>query len=144
MIRDFNPATDTDAIVTVFTDASLQAHAFLGETRIHDFARQVRDLYIPMADTRVFEQDGHVVGFISVIEGKEVGGFFVTPTHAGNGIGQALMHDAVARFGTLELSVFEENPIGRKFYEAFGFEEIGRQTTPEIGAPEIRLKYTAV
>jgi len=142
MIRDFTPA-DTDAVVSVFTDASLKAHAFLGRERIAQFAQMVRDTYIPMADTRVFEQDGVVLGFISVLEGREVGGFFVAPDQMGKGIGQALMRDAVARFGTLELSVFEDNPIGRRFYEKFGFQEFARQITPEIGEPEIRLRFTA-
>ncbi len=118
MIRDFAPA-DTDAVVATYTDASLKAHAFLGRDRVLEFAQMVRDIYIPMADTRVFEQDGVVHGFISVLEGREVGGFFVAPDQKGKGIGQALMRDAVARFGTLELSVFEDNPIGRRFYERF-------------------------
>ena len=83
--------------------------------------------------------DGRVVGFLALI-GNEVGAIFVDPDEQGSGIGRMLMDAASSSRPFLELNVFEANEIGRRFYEAYGFEVVGRHVGEATGHPELRLR----
>ena len=91
----------------------------------------IQNLWLLEAETWVFEQDGNAVGFLSLI-GDEVGAIFVYPEMQGSGIGRALMDHAVTLRGGLSLDVFEDNAVGRRFYDKYGFEYEHKQ---------IRLSY---
>jgi putative acetyltransferase len=69
-----------------------------------------------------------------------VGGVFVHPDHQGRGIGRALMDRARATRTFLELNVFEANAIGRRFYDAYGFEFVDRYINERSGQAELRLR----
>lgn len=106
------------------------------------FERERRDIaekYLPVAETYVYERDGVVVGFISLL-GNEVGGLFVTPKCHGQGIGRALMDWARGTRDHLELDVFEANEIGRAFYEAYGFGIVGERFDEITGQSVLRLR----
>ncbi len=76
--------------------------------------------------------DGRVVGFtIDQVPPNlpgfdaEIGGFYVHPTSAGQGIGKALFDHAVARYridgrANLAIHTLADNRIGRGFYEKMG------------------------
>ncbi|MDX2381091.1 MAG: GNAT family N-acetyltransferase [Acidimicrobiia bacterium] len=139
-IRPYD-APDVEELIDAWYEASLVAHSFLPA----EFFVAERDLlrteWLPVAETYVFEQDGRVVGFIALV-GDEVGGIFVRPDHQGEGIGSALMDHAVALRETLELDVFEENAIGRRFYDGYGygFEFISVSHEPTTGRVQHRLR----
>lgn len=115
------------------------AHTFLSEDFLTNERLQIAERWLPMAETTVCEADGRVIGFLSLI-GNEVGGIFVDPDHQGRGIGSALMDGARDSCPFLELSVFEANPIGRRFYDSYGFEFVGRRIDEDSGQPELRLR----
>ncbi|HSJ84577.1 MAG TPA: GNAT family N-acetyltransferase [Acidimicrobiia bacterium] len=85
------------------------------------------------------ETDGRVVGFLCLV-GNEVGGIFVDPCHQGRGVGRALMDHARRARPHLELAVFEDNLIGRRFYDAYGFLQVDRRIHAESGLHELRLR----
>ncbi|MGR3793534.1 GNAT family N-acetyltransferase [Vannielia sp. SX4] len=142
MIRPYSPGVDDDAIVRIFTQASRLAHGFLGEEFILKAAEEVRSLYLPNAETHVWDDGDGPRGFIALIPGTptEVGGFFMDPGHRGQGHGRALMDDALRRKGTLELDVFTRNEIGRRFYALYGFTEVSERHDPRFDQPVIRLR----
>jgi putative acetyltransferase len=49
------------------------------ESYWRDSVAVVRDVYLPAASTWVWEQDGELKGFISVMESRFVGALFVAP-----------------------------------------------------------------
>lgn len=61
---------------------------------------------------------------------------FVHPAHRGRGVGRLLV-DLAARFaaGDLSVDVNEQNVAGVRFYQANGFEPIGRSPTDGAGRP---------
>ena len=138
MIRPYTPA-DLGDLLDVWYRASLTAHAFLTEAFLATERRQIAEHWLAMAETRVCECDGRVVGFLSLI-GNEVGGIFVDSDHQGRGIGRALMDRARDSRPYLELDVFEANAIGRRFYDAYGFEFVGRHIHQASGQPQLRLR----
>ncbi len=142
MIKTYQPGVDDDAIVDIWLKASRLAHAFLDDDFLTREADNIRNVYLPMADTRTVWADDRLVGFISLL-GNQVGGLFLDPDCHGRGLGRALVDDAVARMGTLELDVFVKNDIGRRFYERYGFTEVEQRIDEPTGEPVLHLRYPA-
>lgn len=112
---------------------------FFDEEFFEQEQKNISEIYLPNAETWVFEQDGVVVGFISLID-NEVGGIFVDSNRHGKGIGSALMNHARTIRETLELDVFKENLVGRAFYEKFCFVQVDEHLHEETGFMQLRLK----
>lgn len=142
MIRPYEPG-DAGAILKIWREASDYAHPFLSEAFQQEAEVLIRDTYLPMAETWLATQAGEPVGFIALI-GDEVGGFFVRPSCHGRGYGRALMDHAVQLRGSLQLGVFRDNPVGRRFYDAYGFTVTGEQLDEASGHPLLRMCYPAM
>ena len=138
VIRSYTSG-DLDEVVEAWYRASLEAHSFLSEDFFDAERERLSDLWLPMADTSVFEVGGHVVGFASMV-GNEVGGIFVAPSHQNKGIGHALLDHVAATRPYLELEVFEANTLGRRFYDAYGFRVLGEGLDDTVGLPILRLR----
>jgi putative acetyltransferase len=138
MLRPYRD-DDLEAVLDVWYRASLIAHSFLSEEFLEAEQHQIAEEFLPVSETTVAEADGRVVGFLSLI-GTEVGGIFVDPEYQGRGIGRTLMDDARRARTHLELGVFEDNLLGRRFYDAYGFLQVDRQIHAESGHYELRLR----
>ena len=122
MIRPYESG-DRDAVLAVWTESVAVAHPFWAPERVERERRDIVERFLPVAETYVFEHEGTVVGFLSLL-GDEVGGLFVTPRCHRQGIGRALMDRARESRGHLELDVFEANTVGLAFYTAYGFDVV--------------------
>ena len=131
MIRKYADA-DCEAIIDVWYAASLVATPFLSEDFLAGERENIR--------TWVFEDKGSVVGFLSLI-GNEVGAIFVHPDCQGKGIGRALMDHAASLHNDLFLDVFEDNAIGRRFYDRYGFKFEHKHVHEQSGHMQVRLSY---
>ncbi len=138
MIRK-HTSDDTDAVVDVWRSASALAHPFLTSSFIETEADNVRHVYMKYAETWVTEIDGKVIGFIAMID-NEIGGLFLDPEHHGRGFGRAMVDKAVSLKGSLNVEVFSQNAIGRKFYAAYGF--CGRQEYLHEPSGQMTLKLS--
>lgn len=140
MIRPYHSG-DTDDLIAIWEKANALAHPFLPEAFIAQVAKDMRDIYLPTAETWVLEDAGQAIGFIALI-GNEIGGLFLDPLQHGNGFGRAMVDHAVALKGPLRVEVFKENAIGRPFYERYGFvfveeylHEASAQVTVKMSMP---------
>ncbi len=136
------PFTDNDLgdVLDVWYRASVEAHSFLTESFFEAERLQIAEQWLPSSETLVSESDGRVVGFVSML-GNEVGGIFVDPAHQRRGVGSALMDAVTASRRHVVLDVFEANAIGRSFYAAYGFRDIGSSAEETTGLPLMRLRY---
>ncbi len=139
MIREFRE-TDEEAIIDVWFAASQIATPFLSETFLEEERDNIRTIWLPKAESWVFEVAGTVTGFISLID-NEVGAIFVHPNYQGRGMGRALMDHAVSLRGSLYLDVFRENAVGRRFYERYGFRLDHEHIHAQTGYTQMRLVY---
>ncbi len=112
---------DIESVMEVWRRGNALAHAFLTEAYVAQVERDIRDIYMPNAETYVVEVDGYVVGFIALLE-NEIGGLFLDPSKHGKGYGRAMVDHAVALKGPLRVNVFRDNELGRSFYERYGFQ----------------------
>jgi diamine N-acetyltransferase len=145
--RDATPAdaATLDALFnSIFCDTFAHLYrpedlsAFLSSFGVADWEEQLRD---PSFAVRIAEADGSAVGYVKIGPMKlpvEHGHssmlldqFYVRPEHHGSGIASALMEwavDEARRRGAeaLYLTVFIENERAKRFYDRYGFEDVGR------------------
>ncbi len=126
MIRQYQPE-DTGALVEIWQMANDLAHPFLPEAFKAQVAQDMRNIYLPNAETWVIEQNDRPDGFIALV-GTEIGGLFLDPAMHGRGMGKALTDHAVNLHGPLTVEVFAKNRIGRAFYDRYGFDETDQYT----------------
>lgn len=131
MIRKYEDE-DIDAVVSSWRIATELAHPFLEKGFLDSEAIALRDIYLPATETWVTEVDGKVVGFIALM-GSEIAALFLVPELHGKGLGRSMVDRAVKEKGTLSVEVFEKNPIGRRFYDAYGFQKIGEYVFDRTG-----------
>lgn len=139
IIRQYRES-DLAGILSSWENASKIAHPFLEEEFLEQERYNIPNMYLPNADTWVAEVNDIVVGFMALI-GNEVGAIFVEPDFQGKGLGKSLMDKAKAIHGALEVEVFKENHIGRKFYSVYGFEQIEEKTHEQTGNKLLRLRF---
>lgn len=141
MIRQYQSA-DREEVLNVWAGASALAHPFLSQEFLELERYNIPNVYLPKAETWVWEADGRVVGFVSLL-GNEIGAIFVDPEFHRSGIGRALMDRARALRGELEVEVFERNLLGRAFYAKLGFEFMRRKVHDQTGFELMRLRLAA-
>lgn len=124
MIRPYDP-NDTETLIAIWRAASALAHPFLDEAFVAQETENLRNIYLPNAETWVILHDGKPIGFIAMLD-CEIGGLFLDPSFHGQGHGKSMLAHVVALKGRLSVEVFARNAIGRRFYDAAGFTETSR------------------
>lgn len=127
-------AADKKMLSSLWYQASLEAHGFLGEARLQEQRKLVEDIYLEKAETWVACLDGRPVGFIGLLD-SFVGGLFVAPSAQGHGIGRRLIAYALALKGQLMLEVYADNARACAFYRQLGFREISRRPKDDDDLP---------
>lgn len=133
-IRAYDQASDLSKLSAIWFDASMRAHAFIGEARLREQRVAIETIYLPQAETWVACHDGEPVGFISLLD-TFIGGLFVAPDRQGLGTGRALVGHALALKGELSLEVYTANRQACGFYRGLGFEEVSRRAIDDEGLP---------
>lgn len=139
MIRKYNEI-EIPILVDIWERASRVAHPFLDDEFTQMVKKEMREMYLPNSDSWVYEESNTIIGFISMIE-NEIGGLFVNPQNHSKGIGTALVNYMKQFHKELEVEVFEQNKIGRPFYEKFGFKTIKEYVHKQTKQKVLRMKY---
>ncbi len=138
MIRKYRDQ-DLDDLLAAWASASEIAHPFLTQDFLALERENIPNLYLPNAETWVFEDEGRVVGFVALL-GNEVGAIFVHPNQQRRGVGRQLMDKAKELRGELIVEVFKANSIGRAFYAKYGFESVAEKVHEQTGFELLRLR----
>lgn len=120
MIRKWN-TNQFEPLLTLWLDSTTYAHPFIAEQYWHESLPSVRDTYLPVAETWIWEEAQHPLGFVSVIQERFIGALFVAPAAIHQGIGRALINVAKQHFSDLSLEVYQKNIRAVNFYHAQGF-----------------------
>lgn len=103
---------NTAPLLSLWLESTTEAHPFIAPNYWKENEAMVRDVYLPSAETWVWEQDGEPCGFISVMQSQFVGALFVAPSCIGKGIGRALLNHVQQRFHLNPGGVSEKCPGG--------------------------------
>ena len=141
MIRKYEDQDET-MVIDIWYNSSSLAHPFLDTAFVEKVKKDMKDIYLPNAETWVFEDNNVIIGFISMIE-NEIGGLFVSPDRHSKGVGTALVNFIGEFHKELEVEVFKDNKIGRSFYDKYGFNIIKEYFHEESSQVLIRMKFSS-
>ena len=140
MHREIAEITDrppqlVEQLLEVWERSVRATHLFLSAGEIAEIK-----LYVPQALREVphlvaaWRENGTPAGFMGV-DGQKLEMLFLVPEERGRGLGRKLVQYGVARFGIREVTVNEQNPQARGFYEHMGFSVYERLDHDEQGKP---------
>ena len=138
MIRKYGD-NDLDDLLEVWHQASLIAHHFMDDEFFASEREAIQNDHLPIAETWVYELEGKVVGFISLLE-HHVGAIFVHPAMQRESIGRSLMDHARSLRGQLQLEVFKANRVGRAFYDQYGFVVVEEYFHEALKQPMLKMQ----
>ncbi len=139
MIRQ---ATNTDfpELADIYHDASLIAHPFIDPEFVARDRHRVRDEYLPLNQSFVYEDNGDILGFISLSQ-DHINGLFVLVDRQRQGIGRNLINHAKDRHTRLEVCCFVDNYHAQRFYHSQDFEIVEERQHSELPFEEYLMEW---
>lgn len=135
MIRNLENK-DIDKIMDIWLKSTIKAHDFISEEYWKNSYNTVKDIYIPIAETFVYEDDEDIKGFISIINNEFIGALFVDVDAQNNGIGKCLIDYVMNKYKKLNLAVYKDNKKSVDFYIHRGFKIIKEQVNEDSAHKE--------
>ena len=129
-----------DQLLEVWERSVRATHLFLSADEVAEIKP-----YVPQALRQVphlvvaWRGDGNPAGFMG-IDGQKLEMLFLAPEERGHGLGKELFQYGAEHFGIREVTVNEQNPQARGFYERMGFCVCQRSELDEQGRPYPILK----
>ena len=124
-----------DQLLEVWERSVRATHLFLSADEVAEIKP-----YVPQALREIphlvaaWRADGAPAGFLGV-DGRKLEMLFLAPEERGKGLGRTLVQYGMERFDIREVTVNEQNPQARGFYERMGFCVCQRSELDEQGRP---------
>lgn len=131
---------DIDKIMEIWLESTIDAHKFISKEYWNENYNIVKDMYIPMSKTFVYEDNDDIRGFISVINNDFIGALFVEKNYQGQGIGKSLIDYAKNLYDNLSLAVYKENEKALEFYKKMEFKIISENINEDTNCVEYIMK----
>lgn len=141
MIRKLE-TQDLDAVMQIWLQANLDAHAFIPASFWEAHFEMVRDM-LPQAELYVHENEDtrQIDDFIGLTE-NHIEGIFVAKAARSKGIGKALLDYAKSRKPCLTLSVYQKNQRALAFYRREQFVVQSEGIDEDTNEAEIQMLWT--
>lgn len=132
---------DINIIMDIWLKSTIKAHNFIDENYWRKNYNNVKNIYIPISDTFVYEYNGRIKGFISIINNDFIGALFVDVNSQGMGIGSKLIDYAINIYENLSLSVYKDNENAFDFYKNKNFKILSEEVNKETKFLEYIMKH---
>lgn len=132
---------DIDDVMKLWRDGNFKAHNFIPNEYWSNNYRKVQDEYLRKSETIVYEEDGKIKAFISIIDDGYIGALFVSEEIQREGIGRILVNYAKNKYEKLSLKVYEKNINATMFYKAMGFKKIKSQIDESTSEKEYIMEW---
>ncbi|MDD2980670.1 MAG: GNAT family N-acetyltransferase [Hespellia sp.] len=120
-------------LLKVWEESVKATHLFLSSDEIEDIKEYVPHAIRDIRDLVMIENEGdEPVAFMGV-ENERLEMLFVAPGQRGNGLGKCLLLYGMEHYGVRTLTVNEQNPQAKGFYEHMGFHVYKRTDYDEQG-----------
>ena len=141
MIRKFENL-DLDAVMQIWLQANLDAHAFISASFWEAHFEMVRDL-LSQAELYVHENEDtrQIDGFIGLTE-NHIEGIFVAKSARSKGVGKALLEYAKSRKPSLTLSVYQKNERALAFYQREQFTVQSEGIDEDTNEAELQMLWS--
>ena len=122
-------------LLEVWENSVRATHLFLSDSEIQSIKK-----YVPQALNEVLhlliaeDESGRAVAFMGV-EAGSLEMLFIAPEERGKGLGRRLIQYGIKKYSVKKLTVNEQNPQAKGFYEHMGFQVYKRTDLDEQGNP---------
>lgn len=117
-------------------EASVRAtHLFLSDSEILSIKEYVPQALKSVDKLIIAENDEEKPIAFMGIENKTLEMLFITPSERGHGLGKLLLQCGISNYKVNRLTVNEQNPQAKGFYEHMGFHVYKRTDYDEQGNP---------
>ena len=124
-----------DRLLEVWERSVKATHLFLSDSDITEIKKYVPQALAGIAHLVVAEREEALpVGFMGV-EKHQLAMLFLSPEERGKGLGKRLLRYGMETYSIRELTVNEQNPLAKGFYEHMGFQVYKRTDHDEQGRP---------
>ena len=136
MIRSLTPQ-DLNAVMQIWLEGNLEAHAFIPEAYWKSNVPLVRD-QLQSAEVWVYEKNEALLGFAGM-QGDYLAGIFVKKEARSMGIGRELLTHLKELHPALTLHVYEKNHRAVDFYRREGFVIAAEELDSGTGERELAM-----
>lgn len=122
-------------LLTVWESSVRATHLFLSDREIKSIKEYVPQALKGIAHLVIAEDEtGCPAAFMGIEDGK-LEMLFVSPEERGKGLGKRLIRYGIENYAVMRLTVNEQNPQAKGFYERIGFQVYKRTDLDEQGNP---------
>lgn len=130
-----------DAVMDIWLKTTISAHSFIAEDYWNKSYDKVKNEYLPASRTFIYEEDGTVKAFISIIGSSFIGALFVSGEYQGQGLGKMLLDYCKELYPALTLCVYKDILQAVRFYERNGFVVEEERVNEDSGYGEYLMKW---
>ena len=123
-----------DQLTALWERSVRSTHTFLSQPEIAAIRESVPEALERVAHLVIARDREAPLGFLGA-EGNRLEMLFLEPEARGQGTGSALVRYGLETYGLTEVTVNEQNPRARGFYEHMGFQVVRRTPLDEQGRP---------
>ena len=122
-------------LLEIWEDSVKATHLFLSNEEIKNIKEYVPQALKEVSHLVIIENENHIpIAFIG-IEGTKLEMLFIKNSERGKGLGKQLLNYGIENYSVNELTVNEQNPNAKGFYEHMGFKIYKRTEFDEQGNP---------
>lgn len=124
--------SDQEASIALWLETWRQAYPSIDfDARVDWWRERWRTELVPVAQIVVAEQDGALIGFVTIDDTGYLDQLVVSPAQWGTNVSKALVDEAKRRSpGGVTLKVNADNLRAIRFYERNGFAKTGEEVNP--------------
>lgn len=124
-----------EQLTEVWEDSVRATHLFLSEHEILNIKNHVPQALKEVRHLIVAENGGGLPVAFMGVEEQRLEMLFILSVERGKGLGKMLLQYGIEKYSVNELTVNEQNPLAKGFYEHMGFQVFKRSELDEQGNP---------
>lgn len=122
-------------LLEVWEDSVKATHLFLSNEEIKNIKEYVPQALKEIEHLIIMENENNTPIAFMGIEGKKLEMLFIKNSERGKGLGKQLLNYGIEKYDVNELTVNEQNPNAKGFYEHMEFKTYKRTEVDEQGNP---------
>ena len=122
-------------MLEVWEDSVRATHLFLSNKEIENIKKYVPQALKGVSHLIIIENEENLPIAFMGIEATRLEMLFVKNNERGKGLGKQLLKYGIENYNVNELTVNEQNPNAKRFYEYLGFKVYKRNERDEQGNP---------
>ena len=140
MLREFKEK-DIDDVMKIWRDGNFKSHNFISTAYWSDKYKEVQDKYLRNSYTVIYEEDGKIKAFLSILDDGTIWAIFVIDEIQREGIGRILINHIKDKYKIISLKVYEKNINATMFFKAMGFKKIKSQINESTSEKEYVMEW---